>query len=227
MNSVYLVMAALMPHAMDLGRVSKNPIGFVAQYSAVLPAGLPQFIDDRHIFICRIIATVMVGLNGQPHSARRAVEIAGHDIPADAAAGQVVQRRHTPSEQIGRFIGQIGGDAETDVLGHRRHDRHDHHRVIDRDLHGLDDRRRRAAPVDIVDADDVGQEDPVELAAFRQPRQILPVFDRVVRGRAIARMRPHSVLNMADAVHVEGVEADLFRHRAAFWAGSVFASVAA
>jgi hypothetical protein len=73
-------------------------------------------------------------------------------------------------------------------------------------------------------------EDPIELAAFRQPRQILPVFDRVVGGRAIARMRPHSMLNMADAVHVEGVEADLSRHRAAFWprqAGSVSANVTA
>jgi hypothetical protein len=27
-------------------------------------------------------------------------------------------------------------------------------------------------------------------------------------------MRPHSVVNVTDAVHVEGVEADLFRHRA-------------
>jgi hypothetical protein len=43
-------------------------------------------------------------------------------------------------------------------------------------------------------------------------------------------MRPHPMLNMADAVHVEGVEPDLFCHRAAFspWqAGSVFSNVAA
>src|SRR5579863_546682 len=43
-------------------------------------------------------------------------------------------------------------------------------------------------------------------------------------------MRPHPMLDMADAVHVEGVEADLFRHRAAFWpwaGGRVFANVAA
>ena len=103
-------------------------------------------------------------------------------------------------------------------FGHRRHDRYDHHRVVDRDLHGVDDRRCRTAAVDVVDADDVGQEDPVELAAFRQPRQILPVFDRVVRDRAIARMRPHSVLDVADAVHVEGIQADLFCHRPGSWA---------
>ena len=94
----------------------------------------------------------------------------------------MVERRHAAGEQIGRFVGQIGGYAKADVFGDRRHHRHDHHRVVDRDLHRVDDRRRRAAPVDIVDADDVGEEDPIELAAFRQPRQILPVFDRVVRG---------------------------------------------
>jgi len=104
------------------------------------------------------------------------------------------------------------------VLGHRRHDRHDHHWVVDRHLHGIDDRRCRTTPVDVVDADDVGQEDPVELAAFRQSRQILPVFDRVVRDRTVARMRPHSMLNVTDTVHVEGVEADLFDRRAVSWA---------
>ena len=160
----------------------------------------------------------MVGLGRQTHAARRAVEIAGHDVPADPASGQVVERRHAAGEQIGRFVGQIGGDAETDVFGDGCHDRYDHHRVVDRDLHGVDDRRGRAAAVDVVDADDIGQEDSVELAAFRQARQILPVLDRVVLGRAIARMSPHAVLDMADAVHVESIQADFFCHRPGSWA---------
>jgi len=79
----------------------------------------------------------------------------------------VVERRHAAGEQIGRLVGQIGGDAETDVFSDGGHDRYDHHRVVDRDLHGVNDRRGRAAAVDVVDADDIGQEDPVELAAFR------------------------------------------------------------
>jgi len=72
--------------------------------------------------------------------------------------------------------------------------------------------------VDVVDADDIGQDDSVELAAFRQARQILPVLDRVVLGRAIARMSPHAVLDMADAVHVESIQADFFCHRPGSWA---------
>jgi hypothetical protein len=35
------------------------------------------------------------------------------------------------------------------------------------------------------------------------------------------------MLNMADAVHIEGVEADLFRHRAAFWPWQRFFNIAA
>jgi hypothetical protein len=177
----------------------------VAQHGTVLPARLPQLVDDRHEFVGSVVPPVVVGLGGQPHAARRAVEIAGHDVPADPAAGQVVKRRHAAGEQIGRFVGQIGGYTKADVFGNRRHDRHDHHRVVDRDLHGVNDRRRRAAPVDVVDTDDVGQENTVELAAFRQARQTLLVFDCVVLGRVIARMRPHPVLNVADTIHVEGV----------------------
>jgi len=99
------------------------------------------------------------------------------------------------------------------LFGDRRHHRHDHHWVVDRDLDGVDDRRRGAAAVDVVDANDVGQENSIEFAAFRELGQILPISDRVVLGRAVARMSPHAVLDMADTVHVERVEADFFCHR--------------
>src|SRR5207244_13509026 len=73
-------------------------------------------------------------------------EIAGHDVPADPPLCQVVERRHAPGEQIGRLVGQGGGDAETDVLGYRRQEGHDQHRGVDRALRGIDDRRRTARP---------------------------------------------------------------------------------
>src|SRR4029077_20574179 len=75
-----------------------------------------------------------------------------------------------------------------------------------------------AAAVDVVHADDVGQENSIELAAFREPRKILPISDRVVLRRAVARMSPHPVLDMADTVHVERVEANFFCHRPGSWA---------
>jgi hypothetical protein len=41
---------------------------------------------------------------------------------------------------------------------------------------------------------------------------MLPVLDIGLTRRLIARMRPHSVLDVADAIHVKGVEPDLLRH---------------
>ena len=41
MNSVDLIMSAVMPHAMDLGGIGENAIGLVAPHRAVLPARLP------------------------------------------------------------------------------------------------------------------------------------------------------------------------------------------
>jgi len=52
----------------------------------------------------------------------------------------------------------------------------------------------------------------VEQTALGGPRKMLPIFDLGVTRRLIARMRPHSVLDMADGVHVKGVEPDFPGH---------------
>src|SRR5918993_4735783 len=70
----------------------------------------------------------------------------------------------------------------------------------------------RAGFENVIDPDDVSEKDPVELAAFSCAGEILPVLERVVGCRAIPRVSPHSLLNMADAVHVEGIEPDLLCH---------------
>ena len=64
----------------------------------------------------------------------------------------------------------------------------------------------------VVDAKDVGKEQAIEQAALQRARERHPVIEIGVMRRLIARVRPHAVLDMADTVHVEGVEADLSRH---------------
>src|SRR5207244_12200159 len=108
-NCVHLVMTTVMPHPVDLGGVCKNTIGLVAPHGAVFPARLPQLIDDRHVFVGDVVPPVVVGMGGQSHAAGRAVERAGHDVPPDPAAGEVVERRHAAGEQVGRVVGQVGG----------------------------------------------------------------------------------------------------------------------
>ena len=154
MNGIHLIAGPATPHAVDFGGIGEDTVLLVTPDGAVFPACLPQLINDGHVLVGGVVPSIVVGLGHQPHAACRAVEIAGHDVPADPAACQVVQRRHATGEQIRRLVGQV--DAETDMFGDCSHHRHQHHRVVDRDLDGVDDRRRGAAAVDVVDTDDVG-----------------------------------------------------------------------
>ena len=63
----------------------------------------------------------MVACHALAHAACPAVQIAGHDIPADAAIGEVIQSREPPRELERVLIGQVCGDAEADVAGDMRH----------------------------------------------------------------------------------------------------------
>lgn len=85
-------------------------------------------------------------------------------------------------------------------------------RVVDRDLRGLLDGVVVRALVDVVIADDIGDEDAVEDALLQRPRQILPVVEILVFPRFVARMRPQARRLMAHAIHIEGVEAYLAGH---------------
>src|SRR6516162_10459843 len=100
-----------MPHAVDFGGIGEDTVILVTPHGAVFPARLPQLIDDGHVLVGGVVPTIVVGLGHQTHAACRAVEIAGHDVPADPAAGQVVQHRHATGEQVRRLVGQVGGDA--------------------------------------------------------------------------------------------------------------------
>jgi hypothetical protein len=94
----------------------------------------------------------MAELPRQPHVARRAVEVAGDDVPADAPPRQVVERAHAARERIRVLVGQRAGDAEAQVLGGLRHQRHQRQRVEQRHLHATAQRRVARALVDVVNA---------------------------------------------------------------------------
>ena len=62
---------------------------------------VPQPVADLHVLVGLIIARVMIGL-GDAERAKIAAYVAGHDIPGDAAAGQVVERAEAPHGEKGR-----------------------------------------------------------------------------------------------------------------------------
>jgi hypothetical protein len=148
-------------------------------------------------------------LRVEAHGARRAVEIAGHDVPADAPLRQMIERRHAAGEQERRLISQVAGHAEAEMRGGVCHRRHQRQRIEQRYLHGIAQRRVGLSLEHVVNAQHVGEEQPVEQPAFQRAGERHPMVERRVVGRMIARMRPHAMLDVADAGHVERVQADL------------------
>ncbi len=68
--------------------------------------------------------------------------------------------------------------------------------------------------MDVVDAEHVGQEQSIEQPALEQAGEVHPVLETGVFGGAVAWVPPQALLDVADAVHIESVEADLFHARA-------------
>ncbi len=141
-----------------------------------------------------------------------AVEITGDHVPADPALRQMVERRHPPREGKGRLIGQSDGDAEAQMARRLRHGRHQEQRVVDRHLDGVLQRGIGGSAEHVIDAEHIGEEQAVELSPLQRLRQLHPVIEPCIILRPVARMLPQSRRLMRDAIHLEGVEADLFRH---------------
>lgn len=112
-------------------------------------------------------------------------------------------------EQVGRLVGEVGGEAEPQVAGHRGHGRDQQQRVVDRQLDRFLERHVHRALVDVVDPDDIGDEQPVEQPALQQLGQLGPVLEALVLGGGVPWVGPQAVVDVPDAVHVEGVEQDL------------------
>ena len=99
--------------------------------------------------------------------------------------------------------------------------------IVDRDLRRLLDRVVIASLVDVVVADDVGNEYAVENAALERPRKVRSS----IRGPCTARIDRADESTgrrlVADAIHVERVEAYLPRHsrlRRSFCSGDPYAA---
>lgn len=161
-----------------------------------------------------VVARIVRGLIGLAHVARRRRQIAGDDVPADAAVGEMVERRHAPRERIWVLEARARRDAEAEMLRHQRHRRHQQHRIADRDLGSLADGGLVARAVHVVCAEHVGDEQTVKAAAFQQFCQLSPVGDVLVAPGLILRAAPQPGRLMGDTVHVEGVEANHTGHRA-------------
>ena len=104
----------------------------------------------RHVLLAAVVQRV-------------ALVVRGDEIPARAAAAQLVERSELTSERIGFVEGRGRGDDEAEMVGHRGQCRHDGHRLE------LDHLAHAAALVGAARGADgraVGEEEKVELAAL-------------------------------------------------------------
>lgn len=142
------------------------PRGLVADDGVVLPRALPQLVEDLEVLVGVVVAGVVGGLVGLAHVAGGGGQVSRDDVPADAAPGEVVERRDATGERIRVLEAGAGGDTEAEVLGDEGHRGHEQQRVVDGDLRGLADRGLVAGAVDVVGAEHVGDEQAVETTAL-------------------------------------------------------------
>ena len=126
----------------------------------------------------------------QAHCFGGALEVAGDDVPADAAFGEVIEGRHAAGEDVGRLVAEVRGDAEAEVGGGVGHGGDEEEGVVDWNLYGVADGWGRAVGEDVVDAEDVGEEEAVEEAAFEELGEADPVIEAGVAGGLVARVGP-------------------------------------
>ena len=181
-------MLALVAHLMNHVAPCEDAVRGVAHDRAILPATLPELVDDLHIFVGEIVAIIMGQIGLHAHGARRAVLKARDHIPAHAAMGQVIERREAPRQQVGLLEGEIGGDAEAHMFRRMGHAGDQQKRVIHGKHGGALDGGARAALIDVIDAIGVGEENGIEQAALSDLCDLDPVIEAgVAQGLAAGR----------------------------------------
>ena len=131
-----------------------------------------------------VVALVMLHLLVEAEIQRRVGVRGGDDVPAGAAAAEMVERGEAPGDVIGRVESGRGGGDEADMLGRARERREERerleggHRVAA--LQGLDRH--------VEHRQMVGHEEGVELARLQLLRQALQQREVEVR----VRRRPDS-----------------------------------
>ncbi|MNN32665.1 hypothetical protein D3C81_1463910 [compost metagenome] len=198
--------------AVYLFRVGINTAHLVFQDGIVFPATFQQFVKDFHEIITTLIAIVVIDLLLQSHRTCGAVQVTGHNIPADAAIAQMIERGQAAGEQVRLFVSQVAGHAKAQMPGGLRHQRHHVQRIIDRQLHRFTRGRFYTVTQDVIHANDIRQEHTIEQTAFQQLRQLGPVFRLGVITGVIAWMLPQTVMYVADTIHIESIQAYLLAH---------------
>ncbi|VTT28100.1 Uncharacterised protein [Klebsiella pneumoniae] len=135
MVPLQLVILTVMAHRMNFCRIGVAALLAVGEHCTLLPAALPQLVADVEKLVRLVVALVVAKQLRLPHRPRGAVEITGNNVPAHAAISEMVEGGKTAGKRVWRLVAQVGGQPEAEVLGDAGHRRHQHQRIVNRQLH--------------------------------------------------------------------------------------------
>lgn len=95
-------------------------------------------------------------------------------------------------EVIGSLVAGADGDAKTERFRHGRHGGDDGQRLVDGPLRAGDDGGLERVAVDVVAAEDVGDEDAVKFGGFEKLGQLDPVMDGGEVVGLVGRVTPEA-----------------------------------
>src|SRR5471032_1884514 len=99
MDRVDTVVRPCVLDTMHFCRVCIYAFYLVPHHGVRLPASLPQFVEDIEVIIGTVITMIVLKLGPGSHSLGGAVEVARHNVPANTAVCEVIQRRHSSGKQ--------------------------------------------------------------------------------------------------------------------------------
>ena len=165
--------------------IEEKAVFDVANEGIVGP-GIPQPGDDVVEFPRAAIALAVLHVIGHAEVKRRVRIGCGDDIPAGAAAAEMIKRSKAPCDVIGRIErGRAGGD-EPQMLGDHRQRREQRERLK---------RRHRVAVLERIErhiehGQMIGHEEGVELGALQRLREPLDMGEIEIGVRKGAGIAP-------------------------------------
>ena len=195
-------MLALVVEHMQLRRIEIEPALGVAD-EGVVGKAVPQAGDDIVEFARAAIALVMLDMFVEAEIQRRVGIGRRHDVPAGAAAADMVERGEAAGNVIGLVEGRRCGGDQADMLGDGGQRRQQRER--------LERRHRVAAPQrldrHVEHGQMVGHEEGVELRRLQRLREALQMREIEIGVGIGARIAPGAGVK-TDRAH-EGAEPQL------------------
>jgi hypothetical protein len=186
---------ALVVEHVQLVRIEIKPAFRIADEGVVRP-GIPEAGHDVIKFPRATITFAVLHMIGHAEIQRRVWVGCGDDVPAGAAAAEMVERGEAPGDEVGRIERGRAGSHKPQMLGHHRQGREQRKRLERRDRMAVLERVERH----VEHGQMIGHEKRVEFRPLERLREALDVGEieigvgkgaGVAPGAGVDGRRPH------------------------------------